>query len=271
MQRRRYLSVWRYFGLVYLWSWLGLVPVAVSGLHGDDLVVVVLRALAGLGPMVVALGVMVWTQDAQARREYWLRLIDPGRIHFGWYAVILLTVPLLTGLAVFLDHIFGGGGALLEARFQANLWGLLPLAVFTLFFGPLPEEMGWRGYALDRLQERYNAFTSSLVLGIIWALWHLPLFFISGTYQHRLGVGTTGFWIFMLTIPLQAIFFTWIFNHNHRSTLSAVLFHFAINYVGELFDLTARAEIFLLFVWAAGALAIVTFEGPKKLMREAAG
>lgn len=76
------------------------------------------------------------------------------------------------------------------------------------------------------------------------------------------------FWIFKLTLPLQTIIFTWISNQNNHSALSAALFHFMINYVGELFAPTVRAEIILLFFWMASGIAIVIFEGPRILMHE---
>jgi membrane protease YdiL (CAAX protease family) len=87
-----------------------------------------------------------------------------------------------------------------------------------LFFGPVPEELGWRGCALDRLQERDSALISSLIIGGTWALWHLPLFFIAGTYQHGLGVGTPAFWLFMVTKFPDSILMTWIYNNTRRST-----------------------------------------------------
>ena len=61
---------------------------------------------------------------------------------------------------------------------------LIPFAIGILVFGPLPEELGWRGYAQDRFQSRYNALVSSLVIGAGWALWHIPLYFIAGTFQY---------------------------------------------------------------------------------------
>jgi membrane protease YdiL (CAAX protease family) len=87
-------------------------------------------------------------------------------------------------------------------------FGIVRFAMFTLVFGPLPEELAWRGYALDRLQMRWNALMSSLMLEGVWTVWHLPLFFIKGSYQHGLGVGTLGFWLFMMDKVPQSIIMT---------------------------------------------------------------
>lgn len=78
-------------------------------------------------------------------------------------------------------------------------------SVFWLFFGPAPEELGWRGYALDGLQARMNALFASLILGVVWSLWHLPLFFIKGTWQaEQVGLGTQRFWLFMLIVIIDS-------------------------------------------------------------------
>ncbi len=127
-----------------------------------------------------------------------------------------------------LDLLAGGNGAQFEtvARFVNQPLTILPFAAFILLFGPLPEELGWRGYALDRLQAKWNALASSLVLGTAWSLWHLPLFFIEDTYQNGLGLGTLPFRLFMMAMLPETILMTWIYNHNRRSTLSAVIFQF---------------------------------------------
>jgi len=259
---------WLFFALAYGLSWVFWIPAALSGLKFDEPPVPILIALGGIGPMVAGIALTYLTQDREGWRDYWRRVADFKRISPGWYAVILLTVPVLTALAVLLDILSGGRGAHLEARFQSGLVSILPFAIFTLFFGPLPEELGWRGYALDRLQERYEALVSSLVLGTAWALWHLPLFFIRGTYQNSLGLGSLEFWLYMAGIIPESILMTWIYNHNQRSTLSAVLFHFMINFIGELFALTERADFYQVVVWAMAAIAVIAIWGPKTLTRE---
>jgi membrane protease YdiL (CAAX protease family) len=134
------------------------------------------------------------------RRDYWRRLVSPSRIAPVWAAVIALPVPTLTGLSALVDRLLGGTGLQLEAAaslLQRPL-AILPFLAFVLLFGPLPEEMGWRGYALH---VEWTALASSLRVGLAWALWHLPLFLIEGTYQHGLGLGTGRFWAFMVVIP----------------------------------------------------------------------
>lgn len=91
------------------------------------------------------------------------------------------------------------------------------------------EELGWRGFALDRLQNKWNALIASLILGILWAAWHFPLFFIKGTPQQGMGFGTFIFWLWCLQVVCLSVLTTWVYNNTHRSILSAVCMHFMFN------------------------------------------
>jgi membrane protease YdiL (CAAX protease family) len=223
--------------------------------------------------MLSAIGLVYLKQDRKGQRDYWWRVIDFKRIRGKWYTAIFLMALALAGLSTLIDFLSTGEVIQLEAaaQFLDQPLMIIPYVISVLFFGPVPEELGWRGYALDRLQIRFNALVSSLILGIIWAVWHLPLFFIEGSYQYNLGLGTLSFWIFMGNIVPQAVLITWIYNNTNRSIMSAILFHFMINLVGELFELTEVAEIYQFILWLTMAIFIVVIWGPKKLRRGGIG
>ena len=107
---------------------------------------------------------------------------------------------------------------------------------------------------MDRLQLQMSAVKASLILGGIWALWHVPLFFIPGTFQSEvMGLGTLRFWIFLFSnIPLSIIM-AWVYNNTNRSTLSVALIHFSGNVFGALYlksDRVALLELLLLIIFA---------------------
>ncbi|MBN1248908.1 MAG: CPBP family intramembrane metalloprotease [Anaerolineae bacterium] len=242
---------WLYFGLTFLWSWAFLLPPVFLGLAADAFPVAILRALAGAGPMLVTLFLLFTRLTRIQRSEYGERLFSFLRIRPVWWIVTLLGVPAITLLAAGLDWLLGGSGLKLEAaaRFVESPLSIVPFGLFILAFGPFPEEMGWRGYALPGLQASMAPVAASLLLGTTWALWHLPLFFIPGTYQAGLGVLTPAFWWFMLGMIPQSVLITWVFNHCHGSTLSAVLLHFSTNLTGESFALSARGDLFSFLLW----------------------
>ena len=249
-------SPWLYLLLTYTWSWLFGFWAVWTEKPFDQPPVPILRILHGIGPLLVAMVLLYLTQSPKKQRDYWIRVIDVKRIKPRWWLVILLAVPVVTGIAALGDILLGGIGARFEPGFQATLVSFLSYTVFILFFGPLPEELGWRGFALDQLQKSYDARTSSIILGIGWASWHLPLFFIPGTYQNQLGVGTLAFWVYLIAMIFSTFVMTWIYNHTQRSTMSAILFHFMINFTGELFVLSPRAEILQFIVWGLVAIMI---------------
>jgi len=260
---------WRFFAITFGISWLFLGLAALSGQAEPAPFPMVLHYLGGMTPFITALVLTGLAENRETWRDYWQRAFDLKRIGPAWLAVIILIVPVLTGASGLLDRLLGGQGLQLEAaaRFVEQPLAIIPFALFMLLFGPVPEELAWRGYALDRMQIKWNALAASLVLGVIWTLWHLPFFFIKGSYQHGLGVGTLSFWLFMLDKVPQTILMTWIYNNTRRSTLSAILFHFMVNFVGELFALPGYAEVYYIAFWIVAAIAVVLVWGPETLTR----
>ena len=115
----------------------------------------------------------------------------------------------------------------------------LPLALLVaipaVLFGPLGEEGGWRGFALPRLQDKYSAFWSSIILGILHTFWHLPLFWLPGGTPISGGpVTLVGVALFLSVVTIGTFMYTWVFNHTRGSMLMAVLFHLSINTAGGI-------------------------------------
>ncbi len=265
---------WRFFALALGLSWLFWIPLALLGQEAMKFPFVILMIAGGLSPAIAEVILIARSHDRAQWQDYRQRVLDFRRISAGWWAVILLTFPILNGIAISLNLLLTGEQPDFEtaARLLSQPWMILPFAVFILLFGPLPEELGWRGYGLDSLQARWNALTSSLILGAMWALWHLPLFFMAGTFQHdEVGFGTPGFWSFCLGTTISSILFTWIYNNTNRSTLSAILFHFSINFSGEFLTPTEQARLHQLLLTGLMAMAVTLIWGPQTLTRRRVG
>lgn len=251
-------SPWVYFVATFAWTWLIWGTGILLGITAESGEGPIVALLGVIGPMVTGIGFTYLTRDKEGRREYWKRIVDFKRISARWYLVIFLFVPLLISLATLFDVLAGGNGAswgetLLNAA--TNPFSLLLSFLFASLI-PFIEELGWRGYVLDRLQERYSALVSSLIIGVVWSLWHLPLFFVEGSYQAGLGFGTPAFWLFLIGIIPLSLPFTWIYNNTGRSTLAVILFHAMVNLTGELIALTERADTFSIILWFVAAIVI---------------
>ena len=90
----------------------------------------------------------------------------------------------------------------------------------SLVLGPLSEEFGWRGYALDPLQSKWSALAASLVLGVFWLFWHTPEFFMAGIPTGEIVSGIVPFLTFAADVIAMAVLYTWVFNNTRRSILS---------------------------------------------------
>lgn len=251
-------SPWVYFLATYIWSGVFGGLAIVLDLSMETAAGLGLVLLAAVGPMVTGITFTYLTRDEAGRRDYWRRILGFKRIPAKWYLVIFLFVPILNGLAALLDVLAGGTGAVwgeAALNFLTNPSVIILPFLFASLF-PFIEELGWRGYVLDRLQEKHGDLLSSLVLGIVWSLWHLPTFFIQDSYQAGLGIGTPAFWLFFAGIVPLTFVFTWIYNNTNRSTLAVILFHSMVNFTGELFTLSERADTYSILLWFVAATGI---------------
>jgi membrane protease YdiL (CAAX protease family) len=178
------------------------------------------------------LGAVIVTQATQGKEgvKALFRKLLIARVGLRWYlfAIFGIAVAFVTSIEIY--NMFGNGPALpiLSTRMPQMPLGQLALSivpmfiVFTLVNG---EELAWRGFALPRLQAKYNALTSSLILGVIWTLFHLPLFFtLTGSSQ-----ADWSFISFLISTVSLSVLYTWMYNHTRGSVLLAYLFHGAAN------------------------------------------
>lgn len=221
---------------------------------------ILLHTLGGFGPTIAGIWMIYTLEDKAARRDFWRRVFSFRLVGAGWTVFILVLFPLVAFASIQLSYLAGGPDHPYPGigQIAAQPFLLIPMLLYGIIAGPIAEELGWRGFALDALLSRWNALIASAVLGTVWGVWHLPLFFISGTPQQALGIGTLAFWQFLLTpLPLSALM-TWVYLRTGRSILSAILMHLGFNVTANLFyPLSAQATIIhlaLMFALAAAAL-----------------
>jgi membrane protease YdiL (CAAX protease family) len=232
MARRPLFS---FFTMAYAFSWITLVPFILSewGIlppAGIWKVFFVLNPFTG--PTLAAF-IMVRITEGKAGWQAMRRRIRQA--HAGWkcYLFILVGVP-----AVILLGILALPGA--AASFTGvtpAFFARYPFLFVLVFFGggPLGEEIGWRGFALPRLQARYGALRASLILGVLWTFWHLPHFLTSaqrGGPGSGLSLLYVNLPIFFVLVMSLTMIFTWIFNRTGGSVFIAILLHTSINAFG---------------------------------------
>lgn len=241
--------LWFFFPLAFLLSWytwyLRLFGVHTSG---------------GMNPLGVLLAGLIvsWVCGGRGGAKTYLGRIVRVRVAPRWYLVAVLLPVGVVGAAALLNLLLG-------ARFSPDArppdWGAIGGGFLIQFlFVALGEEPGWRGFALVELQKRLTAIPATLVLGAIWALWHLPL------------LGTAVPWnlvpLFVIGVFTGCFALTWIFNSTNGSVLPCMLLHATLNSIGvgvvfPLFSGAALTQLWWLHTlcWVITATVIVWRSG----------
>ncbi|TFF97080.1 MAG: CPBP family intramembrane metalloprotease [Promethearchaeota archaeon] len=263
------LGPWQYFIFTYIWSWSFWIPAVLLRKNVFDFPNFLLLGLGGLGPFIVSISLTYFKEDREVWRDFWKRVIDVRRIGFVWLAVAIFMAPLVCSLGIITGILFNGVFPSFETavEYLSNPIGFIFYLFFVFIYGPLPEEFGWRGYALDRLQKKWNALYSSLILALLWALWHWPMFFMVGTYQSgEQSIGSLRFWIdYCLGITVNTILMTWVYNNTKRSILSAVLYHFMMNFTGEFLNLISLYHYYKVMWTTIIAVLVIILYKPQSL------
>jgi membrane protease YdiL (CAAX protease family) len=252
-----------FFLLTFALSWAFEIPLVIlgDGIAGTQALVLII--LASNVPSVLGMVLTAVVLGRGALRKLLGRLLI-WRIDPLWYLVVLAPAALAGGM-VFLNALLGGpamgvGVPLLTA---------VIMLAFSVFPGSaLGEEIGWRGYALPRLQTGRSALGASLILGVVWGFYHLPLYFTG-----QAGRPLSLFPLFVVSTIALSVILTWVYNGTGGSLLMVVLLHATFNLPLTLLiaPLGSRVTVpFLLYVglWVAAAIAVVVWAGPKQLSRE---
>ncbi len=234
---------WRYLLLAYGLTWLLWIPIALTRQDYQTSPLLLAAMLLGVfGPGIAGIIMTYREQGKEGGRDFWRRVFDFRRISFKWYALILVLFPALHLIAIAINGWLGGdppGFAFIKEALTMPA-GILVFVILYLLQSAL-EELGWRGYMLDKLQILWKPLTASLVLGIFHALWHLPLFWVVGTNQSR-WTSVGNFAIFVAFGLANTIYYTWCYNDNHRSTLAVILLHTVGNLSLDIFMLSGTGE-----------------------------
>jgi uncharacterized protein len=226
--------------------------------------------LMGYMPTVAALLVTGWTKGRDGIRAL-LRKLLIVRVGIGWYLFAIFGFAALAALAVTAYNLSGNGPALplLSKSAPHLVWWQAILAIVPMFIviGLINgEELAWRGFALPRFQASYNALTSSVIVGILWTLFHLPLFFTAtGSSQADMS-----FVSFLVSTVSLSILYAWMCNNTRGSVFMAYLFHASANTWTTIFSVDHSNH----FVdWAVSgllllaALIVVVIAGAVNLSR----
>ncbi len=250
---------WHYLVLAYGWAWLWWIPLALSRVDYQSSPILILTVLIGVfGPGLAGIFLTYRADDHEERRDYWQRALDIRRVQWQWIVFMLLLWPAMHLLSNLSSTALGSPPPASEMVAQIAAQPPFALIVVVLFFlQAFLEDLGWRGYMQEHLLRSRTPIQSALIVGIFHAFWHLPLFFVVGTNQAKMGLGLS-FWLFVAQAVAFSFYATWCYLDNRHSTLAAILLHTVGNLCNDIFTLqggTLKFEVQTFFM-VVGALAI---------------
>lgn len=213
--------LWKFILLAYTLTWIFWVPMSVisRGLIDAKVPLLLLNGLGVIGPSLATIIMVAFSRGKYGVWNLIKKLLE-WRVHFGWY-IYALTMRLVILIVVYCLFF-------LTSRITVNFAKIDLIKIIMLFLYytvcALGEEIGWRGFALPKLQEKFNPLVSSLILGVVWSCWHLPLFFTQGGEHINKPFG-----YYMLNMIAFTIIITILYNRTKGSILLATLFHGGFN------------------------------------------
>ncbi len=253
-----------FFVLTYLFSWFFYSPLVLTNVGILDYSFPsYFTIIASFGPSVSAIILVAQKNGLLNTLSFLGRNLKP-RVDIVWYILALMGPGVIGVSSVFLGSFIRGVAP--DFRWSSGLVSF-PIVFFFVFVfgGPLGEEYGWRGYALPRLLEDHSMVYSSFILGLVWGIWHLPLFWISNTPQSEIPL--LGF---LAQIIGTSFIYTWMYKKTGGSIMIMMVFHAAGNSFGGLIPFLPLSQtsgsltifiVFLVLIWVTAIILTLMSKG----------
>lgn len=248
----------RFYVICFAVTWAFWIAAAVTG--GTDGITMALMLLGLITPAVAAV-ITVQTSGSTALKQdlkrklvgfYRLKPLSIMAAIIGFMAIVVISILLSTLFGQSLDQFA------LTDGFSFSVAGTP--ALLTILLAATIEEIGWRGYGEDSVAFHFSWFTESIIFGFVWALWHLPLFWIPGTYHYGLReAGLVYVLNFLISVNPMGFLTTWVYVKNNRSMLACIIFHLFVNTMQEKIAMTPQTKcVETIVVFLAAALAVLS-------------
>ncbi len=254
-------NIWMIIILFFCISW-GFIfgGIIAQSLNVNGLPIVMIY-LSGVSHIISLLIYFVFNKDKKRIKNYFNRLFRLGNSFWPAFFVFSI-IPVLSVISILLMSFFNPNSE--NVKISEIFLAEPVLFVFSaFFFGPLPEELLFRGVILEELRSIVKPIWASIILGFLWSIWHIPLMFISSTYQNKIAFSFLSGFKYCFSVFLYSVITDWIYIKNNRSILMAVIFHFMVNFTGELFVGTQDYKNFqIIFIFCLAVYALCKINKP---------
>lgn len=237
-----------FFLLAFGWSWT--IGYAAAQAKSDTHVTAIALIASGFGPTLAAI-VVVAAFSKGAGLHNWLTRCFNWRVGWQWFAFAFFAPPIVMLTALGIHVLLGGDVHALMPASHVPL-AIANFGLVLIIGGPLGEEFGWRAYATSAFSAKLNWRAASLIIGVIWGVWHLPLFFMVGTAQSSMPIP-----IFLLNILAGSVLFGWLFERTQQSVLPAIVLHTSLNAWAGMLNIIPTAATGRPYALVTGLLVVV--------------
>jgi membrane protease YdiL (CAAX protease family) len=214
-----------------------------------------------MAPFLISVVMIGRSKNSDLKSDFVNRLFNLRLIQPKMLPVFILIMPFSVLASIIISLSFGES----ISQFQLSEGfsfssGFVPVLLLLLLAATF-EELGWRGYAFDSLQSRYNYLTASIIFSLLWSLWHFPLIFVKDSYQYEIFHQNIWFGVnFFVSIIPMGIIISWICLKNGKSVIAAIVFHFIINMSQEILEITQTTKCIQTVVLIIMVVVIATME-----------
>ncbi|MGN0180830.1 MAG: CPBP family intramembrane glutamic endopeptidase [Candidatus Ornithomonoglobus sp.] len=213
-----------------------------------------------ISPAVIAIITVFTSKNKALVRDFKRKIIGFYRIKPLYICAAILLFALVVAASIGTSVLFGGSADQFSFTedFSFSIGG--SSALLTILLASIIEELGWRGYGEDAVGAYHSWFKESVIFGFIWASWHIPLFWVPGTYHHGLReMGIVYVLNFLISVIPLNFLQTWVYVKNNRSMLATIIFHLFINVMQEKINMTPETKcIETVFVVMAAIIIVIT-------------
>lgn len=249
----------RYFILAFAITWLFWMTAIVLN---SEALSGILMILGLFSPAVISTIMILTSKDSLLKGDFKRKCVAIRKLNPLNLIIVILLFAVAVSVSILLSVCFGQSLNQFAFTEDFSFTGIgIVSAFFTLLLASTVEELGWHNYGVDSIAQYCTWFKATVIFGVAWALWHLPLFWIPGTYQ--CGLRETNIWFmvnFIVSVIPLAFITTWVYIKNNRSILACVILHIFINFMQEKIAMTAVTKCVETFVIAIVAVIILFYD-----------
>ena len=251
----------RFYGTVFALTWAFWIAAAIVGQTAPESGAIMGLMLLGLFvPSVTALSTVLSSKNAALKRDLRLKFTGLFRVKPLVVLAAIAAFGVIIAASILFSTLFGQSLDQFSLVDDFSFAGGGAAALLTITLAAFLEELGWRGYAEDSIAFYCSWWKESVIFGLVWGLWHLPLFFIPDTYQYNIWQESPLYMVnFFVSIMPLGVLFTWVYVKNGRSILACMIFHFCVNFLQEKVAMTNTTKCVETLVLLIAAGIVVAF------------